>query len=268
MLRVSSHLLWRRAMTPPLDPIALTVIGFAVFLITFMKGMFGGGFAIVGIPFMALVMDPIAAGALLAPVLCLSDVVALRYWRPSTWSRPDLKVLIPGQLVGIGAGYLFMRIADRHLVAVVIALVTLCFAGLWFKGGGRIRSQPRSSAKGVAAGVASGVGSMIAHSGGPPVAMYLLPLGLSKSEYAGTTFVFFIVGNLLKAVPWLLLVELDGQFWTLLMLILPVIVLGVLSGWRLHERLDQVQLYRACYALLVVVALKLLWDGARGYAML
>jgi hypothetical protein len=32
----------------PLDPIALAVIAFAVFLITFMKGMFGGGFAIVG----------------------------------------------------------------------------------------------------------------------------------------------------------------------------------------------------------------------------
>lgn len=252
----------------PLDPIAQAVIAFAVFLITFMKGTFGGGFAIVGIPLMALVMDPIAAGALLAPVLCLSDIVALRYWRPSTWSKPDLKLLIPGQLLGIGAGYLFMRIADRHLVAVVIALVTLWFAGLWFKGGGHISSQPRSSVKGVAAGVASGIGSMIAHSGGPPVAMYLLPLGLSKSEYAGTTFMFFIVGNLLKAGPWLALVELNRQFWTLLIINLPVIVLGVWSGWRLHGRLDQVQLYRACYALLIVVALKLLWDGARGYALL
>lgn len=252
----------------PLDPIALAVIAFAVFLITFMKGMFGGGFAIVGIPFMALVMDPIAAGALLALVLCVSDIVALRYWRPSTWSKPDLKLLLPGQLLGIGAGYLFMRVADRHLVTVVIALVTLWFAGLWFAGGGQVKTQPRSSVKGVAAGVASGIGSMIAHSGGPPVAMYLLPLGLSKSEYAGTTFVFFIVGNMLKAGPWLALIELDRQFWTLLSINLPVIVLGVWSGWRLHDRLDQVQLYRACYALLIVVALKLLWDGARGWTLL
>ena len=87
-----------------------------------------GGFAIIGIPFMALVMDPIAAGAQLALMLCISDIVALRYWRPTTWSIPDLKVLIPGQLLGIGAGYLFMRIADRNLVAIVMALVTLWFA--------------------------------------------------------------------------------------------------------------------------------------------
>ena len=32
----------------PIDPIALAVVAFAVFLITFMKGMFGGGFAIIG----------------------------------------------------------------------------------------------------------------------------------------------------------------------------------------------------------------------------
>jgi len=34
----------------------------------------------------------------------------------------------------------------------------------------------------------------------------------------------------------------------------------------MHTRLDQRQLYGACYALLVVVALKLLWDGVAGYA--
>jgi uncharacterized protein len=36
-------------------------------------------------------------------------------------------------------------------------------------------------------------------------------------------------------------------------------------GWRLHGRLDQRQLYRARYGLLVVTALKLLWDGVCGY---
>jgi hypothetical protein len=37
------------------------------------------------------------------------------------------------------------------------------------------------------------------------------------------------------------------------------------AGWRLHGRLDQRQIYRACYGLLVVTALKLLWDGVAGY---
>jgi uncharacterized membrane protein YfcA len=49
-------------------------------------------------------------------------------------------------------------------------------------------------------------------------------------------------------------------------LCLPAVPLGVWAGWHLHNRLDQRQLYRACYGLLVVTALKLLWDGVQGTA--
>ena len=45
---------------------------------------------------------------------------------------------------------------------------------------------------------------------------------------------------------------------------MPVIPLGVWLGWRLHEGLDQKQLYRLCYGLLAITALKLLWDGVAG----
>ena len=33
----------------------------------------------------------------------------------------------------------------------------------------------------------------------------------------------------------------------------------------LHGMLDQRQIYRVCYGLLVLTALKLLWDGVSGY---
>ena len=40
---------------------------------------------------------------------------------------------------------------------------------------------------------------------------------------------------------------------------------GVWLGWRFHGSLEQRQIYRICYGLLVVTALKLLWDGVAGY---
>ena len=91
-----------------------------VFLIAFMKGAFGGGFAIVGIPLLSLAMDPIAAGALLAPLFVVMDATALRYWRPNTWSRVDLAMLLPALVVGIGLGYFALRDLDRHAVEVVM----------------------------------------------------------------------------------------------------------------------------------------------------
>jgi len=105
---------------------------------------------------------------------------------------------------------------------------------------------------------------MAVHSGGPPLALYLLPLGLPKAVHAGTTSVFFTVGNLVKAGPWLVLAEPTPAMWTMMGLCLPAVPLGVWAGWCLHGRLDQRRLYRTAYVLLVVTALKLLWDGVSG----
>jgi uncharacterized protein len=242
------------------------LIAFAgVFLICFMKGAFGGGFAIVGIPLLSLVMDPVTAGGLLAPLFVATDLYALRYWKPSTWSKPDLKLLLPGLVAGIGLGYVLFRVLDHRAVAIVMAVVSLIFVALWFFGGPEVTVQPRSTPKAVAAGFSSGIASMVAHSGGPPLAMYLLPLGLSKDVYAGTSSMFFTVGNALKAAPWLLLVRPGHNVWIVMAACLLAIPAGVWSGWRLHGRLDQRQIYRACYGLLVITALKLLWDGVHGY---
>jgi uncharacterized membrane protein YfcA len=242
------------------------LIAFAgVFLICFMKGAFGGGFSMVGIPLLSMVMDPVTAGGLLAPLFIAMDLFALRYWKPSTWSKPDLVLLLPGLVVGVGLGFLLFRLLDHRAIAIVMAVITLVFVGLWFAGGGKVTVRRRSVPKALAAGLTSGTTTMVAHSGGPPLAMYLLPLGLSKDVYAGTTSLFFTVGNATKAVPWLLLVKPTGNVWTLMAICLLAIPTGVSLGWRLHGRLDQRQLYRACYGLLVVTALKLLWDGVCGY---
>lgn len=246
--------------------VATILIAFAgVFLIGFMRGAFGGGFAIIGIPLLSMVMDPVTAGGLLAPLFIAMDLVALRYWRPSTWSKPDLVLLLPALVVGIGFGYLLFRSLDHRAIAIVMAAITLVFVGLWFVAGAKVTARPRSTTKAVTAGLASGVTTMVAHSGGPPLAMYLLPLGLSKELYAGTTSLFFTVGNAIKAVPWLLLVKPTAEVWTVMVVCLLAIPAGVWLGWRLHGALDQRQMYRACYGLLIVTALKLMWDGVCGY---
>jgi uncharacterized membrane protein YfcA len=246
--------------------VATILVAFAgVFLICFMKGAFGGGFSIVGIPLLSIVMDPVTAGGLLAPLFIAMDLFALRYWKHSTWSKPDLVLLVPGLVTGIGFGYLVFRLLDHRAISIVMAVVTLIFVGLWLVAGAEVAIRPRSKPKAVTAGLASGITTMVAHSGGPPLAMYLLPLGLSKDIYAGTTSLFFTVGNATKAVPWLLLVRPTASVWELMALCLFAIPGGVWLGWRLHGALDQRQIYRTCYALLVVTALKLLWDGVFGY---
>src|SRR5689334_24437500 len=136
--------------------VATILVAFAgVFLIGFMRGAFGGGFAIIGIPLLSMVMDPVTAGGLLAPLFIAMDLFALRYWKPSTWSRPDLALLLPGLVIGIGLGYLLFRALDHRAIAIVMAAITLIFVGLWFAGGSKVTVRSRSTPKAVLAGPAS-----------------------------------------------------------------------------------------------------------------
>src|SRR5262245_64305586 len=80
---------------------------------------------------------------------------------------------------------------------------------------------------------------MVAHSGGPPLAIYLLPLGMAKMVYAGTTSLFFTVGNAMKAAPWLLLVKPTSSIRALMGVCVLTVPMGVWAGWTLHQRLDQ-----------------------------
>lgn len=249
------------------DWTTIVVTAAGVFSIGFMKGAFGGGFAIIGIPLLALVMEPLQAGALLAPLLVAMDVFALRYWKPTTWSKQELRLLVPGLVIGVVLGLSILRSLDRHAVEILIAATTLTFAFWWWRGAGAIAQHPRatSAPKALLAGAASGVSTMIAHSGGPPLALYLLPLHLPKQVYAGTTSIFFTIGNVLKLGPWLVVGPITASLSLLTLISLPAAILGVWCGWHFHQRLDQGQLYRLCYVLLVVTAVKLLWDGISGF---
>lgn len=247
-----------------IDPFVFSVAALTVLLISFLRGAFGGGFAVLGIPVLALVMDPLQAGALLAPLFPIVDIAAFRAWPPKTSSKPDLRVLLPGLVVGLGAGWLILRDVDPHLVQGLIGAVTVGFVALWATGGAQAASRPLSAPAALAAGFGSGVTSMVAHAGGPPLALYLLRRGLSKETYAGTNSMFFTVGNLLKAGPWLIVVPPTAATWTMVVLCLPMVGLGVWAGWAMHQRLNQAVLFRICYGLLALTGLRLLVQAFSG----
>jgi uncharacterized protein len=248
------------------DPSVVALALTGVFIIAFMKGAFGGGMATLGIPLLSLAMDPLTAGALLAPLLVVMDGFALRYFKPSTWSLTDIAVLVPGMLLGIGAGYFALRLMNPHVAEIVIALTTLTFTLHWFLKRNGTPAGNASRPLALLAGIASGVTTMVAHAGGPPVAMYLIRRGLPKQIFAGTMIIVFAAGNLIKLPPWLLLAEKPDGFLPLMAICVLVIPLAVMLGWRLHNRLDEKRLYQLCNLLLAATSLKLLWDGVTGLA--
>ncbi len=248
----------------PSEPLFYLVGWATTLLIAIGKGAFGGGLAILGVPLLALVTDPLQGAIMVALLVAAMDLFAIGSFGVSTWSKPDLAWLIPGLVVGIAIGYVVFLIVDSRIVTLIIGIVTLAFTAHWFARGrlspaGRMPASPPLA---LLAGTASGFTTFVAHAGGPPVAIYLLARGLSKTAFVGTTIAFFMLGNLMKLPPYLALgLKQPEAIWAALAL-LPAAPLGVWLGRWLHDRLDQKRLFFACYLLLAAAALKLTADAA------
>jgi hypothetical protein len=250
----------------PNDAVMFYVVGLpTIFLIALSKGAFGGGLATLGIPLLSLVMPPLDAAIVVAPLVSFMDLFAFGSYGPRTWSKSDVVWLMPSLVAGIGVGYFFFTNFDPHFVEASIAAVTLVFTAHWFLKSRRAKPshRPVSPPLAILAGTVSGFTTFIAHSGGPPVNMYLLRRGLDKTTYAGTNLAIFMLGNLVKLVPYGVLAYAKPLTMVAAALLAPIVPVGVWAGVYLHRRLEQDRLYFWCYLLLAAAAAKLFYDALR-----
>jgi uncharacterized protein len=252
----------------PTDPSFYLVGLAATFLIALGKGAFGGGLAILGIPLLALVADPLDAAIMVAVLVFVMDLFAIQRFGRETWSKPDLQGLLPGLILGIGLGWAVFVYVNPKIVTLLIGVITLGFSAHFFlKSRSAVSSaMPASTPLAVLAGTASGFTTFVAHAGGPPITIYLLSRGLGKTLFTGTMIVFFTLGNVLKLPPYLYLGYQEPHVLVAALVLVPACPLGIWAGRALHDRLPQARLMALCYGLLTLAALKLVYDAARALA--
>ncbi len=230
----------------------------AVILTGVSKGGIGaaGGFSV---PLLSLAISPVQAAAIMLPILILMDVIGLYAYRRD-WHRGIMRVIMPAGLAGIGLGWATFKYLDDDWIRVLLGLIACGFVAWNVVAGLPPPAQP-SRLKGYACAAGSGFTSFVAHAGGPPLAIYLLPMRLDKALYVGTTIVFFTAINAAKIVPYLLLGLLDARNLGTATALLPVAVVGILLGIWVRKRLSTLWFYRVAYTLMFVTGAKLLWDG-------
>jgi uncharacterized membrane protein YfcA len=253
----------------PVDPLFYAVGLMTVLIISVSKGAFGGGLAIIGVPLLSLVMSPIDAAIVIAPLVSFMDFFAFGSFGRDAVSKPDLKWLAPGLLAGIALGYVFFVYVDPRMVAAGIGAITVIFALDYFLRGRKAahRERPVSPPLALAAGSAAGFTTFVAHAGGPPTTAYLLYRGLNKTLFAGTAIALFTLGNIIKLIPYGALAFAKPATLVQALVLAPVVPFGVWLGKYIHDRLDQARLYFWCYVILLAAALKLLYDSARAFTI-
>lgn len=237
-----------------------------VILVGMSKGGFGGGFGTLAVPLLSLLIDPRLAAAILLPILCSMDAVSLWSFR-GTWDKLNLKILLPGALLGTVAGALTFEMTNADWVRLIIGLLSIYFVAHYLWGKHFLEQLEQRAPNKIAGsfwGSIAGYVSYIAHAGGPPIAIYLLPQHLTKSVLAGTTILFFAIINFIKLIPYVWLGQISGASFFTSLALLPLAPLGVWLGVYLHHRVSDRIFYWISYGFLLLAGIKLTYEGLLG----
>ena len=224
------------------------------------KGGFAGPLAVLGVPLMSLVISPIQAAAILLPILCVQDLIAVYFYRKK-FHFENLKNLIPGALLGITASFFWFRYLTESNIRLLIGLLALGFVvSYWLKRNNTRKTLP-SKLKGTFWGAISGFTSFGIHAGGLPFNVYMLPQRLDQRVYAGSAAFFFCIMNYVKLYPYYLLdqLRLENLYTSFTLAIFAPI--GFAIGYSLTHKVDEKIYYGVAYFGLFLIGLKLTYDG-------
>lgn len=247
----------------PADP-AFWLVAIVAVLCT---GLAKGGFSGVGMaatPFLALVVPPLQAAAIMLPILIMQDAISLWAFRKE-WDRRNLQVLLIGGVIGIGIAWALAAYVSDALVKLMIGVITFVFVlNQWF---GLVKraadAVTPSVVSGVFWGILSGFTSMLAHAGAPPMNVHLLPQQLPKMVYIGTVTIYFTSVNAIKVVPFFLLGEFTQSTLLIALALMPFAVVTNLCGIWIAKRIPEALFYRLAYVLMFLVSLELIRSGVK-----
>jgi len=236
----------------------------AVLITGISKSGFSGGVGILAVPLIAVFVSPLQAAAVMLPILVVMDLITIWAYR-RTWHKGNLIVLLPGAVLGVGVGWATFHWVDDNAVRLLLGVISIAF-GLSYFAGGREAENPKTPPPwiGTVCGTISGFTSFVAHAGGAPVKVFLLPQRLDKTLFVGTNVIFFFAVNQLKLIPYGALGQFSTDNLALSAVLLPLAPLGVWLGLKLHHRVSEQLFYRICYGLVLISGCKLMWDGVLG----
>jgi uncharacterized membrane protein YfcA len=228
-------------------------------------GLSKGGFAGLGTattPMLALYMPPLEAAALILPVLMTQDAIAV-WWYRHDWDAWNLKVMIPGGLVGMGFAWLFAAHLTEDHIRLIVGLIGVVFCIHAFARRGAVEPKKPTAASGAFWGGMSGFTSFMSQAGGPPFQVHVLPQRLPKLILVGTTTMFFALINAMKIVPYFALGQFSAKNFATSLLLLPLAIASNFAGIWLVQKTPTGVFYKIAYILVFLISVALLWRAAK-----
>jgi uncharacterized membrane protein YfcA len=241
------------------DPLFFVIAVPALVFLGLAKGGFAG-LGSIATPMVALYLPPLEAAALILPILLCQDAISVWIYRRD-WDAWNLKVLLPGAVIGIALAWLFAGFMSNDLIRIVVGLIGVVFVLNAFLNRRLVGPQIKTAASGVFWGAASGFVSTLTQGGSPPFHVHVLPQRMPKMTLVGTTTLFFAAVNAMKVAPYFALGQFSGRNLATSLVLLPIAVTTNFIGVWLVRRTPMDAFYRIAYVLAFLVSAALIIQG-------
>lgn len=236
-------------------------LGLCILLAYTVEAVTGFGSIVIALSLGALLLPIPELLPVLVPLnIAMSGYLSIRHRAHIHWPTL-LKLILPLMALGTLCGYWLRPSLGSAVLQTLFGVLIVWFAGreLWRLRGAATPAGHAPATTG-ALMLAAGVTHGLFASGGPLLVYALAGNRLNKSELRATliavwfslngllTLIFLADGSLLPALPRLLTY-------------LPIVVVGVIIGERLHRRIDERQFRRLVFALLALTGLILTLSG-------
>lgn len=238
----------------------MVVVVLAVYAAATVQSTTSFGFALLAVPLMSLVVpteEAVVLSVSLGLLTSTSQAVGERAHR----ERAPARRMLVGLAIGAPFGVALLSIATGRQLKFVLAAVIVSFLVLTLRGFELRRS---SRAGEVAAGAVSGVLNTSLSTNGPPIVMALHARGLPPATFRGTVAAVLSGGNVIGVGLFAVTGHYEGHVLALVLVAVPVLVAGYLTGARLRRRFDPTAFRRLVLWLLGVTAATTLVSAVLG----
>jgi hypothetical protein len=222
----------------------------------FTQGFTGFGSALVALPLLVLFIDIKTAIPLCSlNGLLITGFLALRLRRHI--DRKKIAPLLVGSLPGIFIGASLLKKADPGLMKILLSGLLISYALYRLLGKNRAALRPHPFWSYVA-GFATGIIGSAFSAGGPPVIIYTTLTGWRKNEIKATLSGFFLVSTMFIVVAHAVNGLTTGPVLISFAAAAPGVLVGVISGSKLYDRVDSEEYLRLLYFCLLALGLMML----------
>lgn len=213
------------------------------------------GIEMMNITIMAIVFGGKASTGVVLPLLCLADVMAVRYYhRHAQWTYfwKLMPWIVAGILLGVYIGKDLNEAYFRKLMAIIILLTVVIMIMLEFS---KNLSIPHNKLFVALMGLVAGFTTMLGNLGGAFSNIYFLATRLEKNDFIGTAAWIFLVINLFK-LPFQIIYWKNISIYTLRidLYLIPALATGFLVGLVVVAKINEHTFRRIVFLLTVIGA--------------